>query len=121
MLCRTVREDEHGLLCIEGILDGFIVPEVPILGKGALVIRLRGKPNQEVTLKIDLRRPTGESLSRAIPSATMTIETSGRLDQSVELQLPFPQTGRYELHVSANGQTRVVPFTVELSSPAVVH
>ena len=70
---------------------------------------------------IDLRGPTGAWLSTVLSDATLTIEENGLSDQSVEARLPFSQPGRYELRVSANGQTRVLPLTVELSSPTVVH
>ena len=120
MLCKTVREDADGLLCMDGIIDTFTVPEVPIFGHGTIVFQLRGKPNQEVTLRIDLRGPTGTWLAE-IPPGTITINENGLAVHSVAARLPFSRPGRYELRVFANGQTCVLPFTVELSSPTVVH
>ena len=120
MLCKTVQEDADGLLCIDGIIDTFTVPEVPIFGHGIIVFRLRGKPNQEVTLRIDLRGPIGTWLAE-IPLATITIDETGLSVHSVAARLPFAQPGRYELRVFANEQTCVLPFTVELSSPTAVH
>ena len=119
MLCKTVREDADGLLCIDGIIDTFTVPEVPTFGEGNIVFQLRGKPNQEVQVRIDLRGPTGARLMTE--TATMTIGEDGLSDRWVEARLAFLQPGRYELRVFANGQTCVLPFTVELSSPTVVH
>ncbi len=119
ILCKNVQEDVDGLLCIDEIIDTFTVPEVPIFGPGTIVFQLRGKPNQEVTLRIELRGPTGARL--LTESAEMTIAENGLSDRWVQARLGFLQPGRYELRVSANGQTRVVPLTVELSSPTVVH
>ena len=119
MLCKTVRKDADGLLCIDGIIDTFTVSEVPTFCEGNLLFRLRGKPNQELQVRIDLRGPTGARL--LTESAEMTIEENGLSDRWVEVRLAFLQPGRYELRVFANGQTRVLPFTVELSSPTVVH
>ncbi|MCH7746649.1 MAG: hypothetical protein IH939_00990 [Acidobacteria bacterium] len=120
ILCKNVQEDVDGLLCIDGIIDTFTVPEVPISGHGTIVFRLRGNPNQEVELRIELRGPTGTWLAE-IPPATMTINENGLAVNSVAARLPFAQPGRYELRVFANEQTCVLPFTVELSSPTVVH
>ncbi len=120
ILCKNAHEDADGLLCIDGIINTFTVPEVPTFGEGNIVFRLRGKPNQEVTLRIDLREPLGTWLAE-IPLATITIDETGLSVHSVAARLPFAQPGRYELRVFANEQTRVLPFTVELSSPTVVH
>ena len=119
MLCKTVREDVDGLLCIDGIIDTFTVPNVPTFGEGNIVFRVLGKPTQEVEVRIDLRGPTGERL--LTETAKMTIEEDGVSDRWVEARLAFLQPGRHELRVSANGQTRVLPLTVALSSPTVVH
>ena len=52
----------------------------------------------------------------------MTIDENGLADHRwIEARLAFLQPGRYELRVFANEQTCVLPFTVELSSPTVVH
>ena len=120
MLCKTVREDVDGLLCIDGIIDTFTVPNVPTFGEGNIVFRVLGKPTREVEVRIDLRGPTGTWLAE-IPPATMTINENGLAVNSVATRLPFAQPGRHELRVSANGQTRVLPLTVALSSPTVVH
>ena len=52
---------------------------------------------------------------------TITINENGVAVHSVAARLPFSRPGRYELRVFANGQTCVLPFTVELRSPTVVH
>ena len=65
---------------------------------------------------IDLRGPTGAWLSTVLSDDTLTIEENGLSDQSVEARLPFSQPGRYELRVSANGQTRILPLTGAVES-----
>ena len=82
ILCKNAHEDADGLLCIDGIINTFTVPEVPTFGEGNIVFRLRGKPNQEVTLRIDLREPIGTWLAK-IPLATITIDETGLSVHSV--------------------------------------
>lgn len=104
VICDYAFLDARGKMCLIGIFDRIFAKTVPASHpQAALVVQLRGKPQEAIAVRIEIVRPTGGVLKR--------VEASGQMSDSggAGLQLAFapiqlPDYGDYQCCVFVNDE-----------------
>ncbi len=104
VLCDYAFQDVHRKLCLIGIFDRIFAPAVPTTHhQAAFALKLVGEPKEQVRLRLEVVRPTGEVLAR--------IDGGGELGEggTAEIHmgmagLPLPDFGIYAFNLYIGDQ-----------------
>ena len=99
LLCDYAFLDVNRKLCLIGIFDRILVPAVPTTQhQAAIALKLVGEPKEDVQLRLEVVRPTGEVLAR--------LEGGGQLGDAGTAEihmgmagLPLPDFGIYAFNL----------------------
>jgi hypothetical protein len=117
VLCDYAFLDAQGKTCLIGIFDRITTRGVPsVHGQAALVLRLRGEPNESVRVRVEVIRPTGAPQGRMEQEVQLTPQGESAVQLNI-VGLPLPDFGRYAFSIAVNDETQqtiefqVVPLT----------
>lgn len=102
VFCDYAFLDARGKMCIIGIFDNIYAKQVPTIHPQAfLVVQLRGKQKEGVSIRIEVVRPGGTSLLR-IDGSGQIGDGGGAAMQLSLSPLQLPDWGRYDCNVYVN-------------------
>ncbi|HEV2114823.1 MAG TPA: hypothetical protein VGR48_02285 [Terriglobales bacterium] len=99
ILCDYAFLDVQRKMCMIGVFDNVFAPAVPsTLHQSSLAVKLLGQPNETVSFKVEIIRPTGGSL--AAFEGTVQVGERGAAEIQVNIAgLPLPDYGLYSFNV----------------------
>ncbi len=115
ILCDYAFQDSRGKMCLIGIFNNFNLPKVPAIhSQAALVVQLKGDPNEQFRARIDFVRPGGAVLQSM--EGQGAISPLGGAGIALSLQaLQLPDAGVYTINVYVNDEVSyVTTFTVHV-------
>lgn len=100
VLCDYAFPDIGKKMCLIGIFDRINATSVPTaLHQSALALKITGDPQETISLKILILRPTGGHLGEIAIEATLGEAGTAELQLGMA-GLPLPDEGAYEFRVS---------------------
>ena len=113
VLCDYAFLDVNRKLCLIGIFDRILAAAVPATQhQAALALKLVGEPKEQVQLRLEVVRPTGEVLARVEGGGELSEAGTAELHMGMA-GLPLPDFGIYAFNLYiANELVRTIGVTV---------
>jgi hypothetical protein len=115
ILCDYAFLDSSRKQCLIGAFDRIFTPSVPsLIPRASVAVKILGNPDEQVSFRMEIIRPTGTQLLSAEGSAL--IAESGNADVQFNLvNTAVPDFGMYSINIYVNGElSRPITFQVML-------
>jgi hypothetical protein len=120
ILCDYAFLDSNRKQCLIGAFDRVFAPNVPSgLARASIALKILGDPNEQVSFRLEIMRPTGPQLLAAQGSAAIPAESSTADVQFNLVGVPLPDYGVYLVNVFVNdAASKQISFQVMPPQPA---
>jgi hypothetical protein len=117
ILCDYAFQDARGKMCLIGIFNSFTVPSVPTIHpQAALVIQLKGDPDERFRVRIEFVRPVAGAGVLQKMEGEGAVSPFGGAGVALNLQaIQLPDAGVYKVNVYVNDElSYVTTFAVRI-------